>query len=95
MQLTEIVNNLHITEDKKLFFKAYKLWCNMLYGKYGISDVLLEVFIKDITEADKVFIHEDTVFAEGNGFKSVVINYANRTTSFFDGILNKFINENS
>lgn len=95
MQLTEIVNNLHITEDKKLFFKAYKLWCNILYNKYGISDELLEVFIKDITEADKVFIHEDTVIAEGNDFRTVVINSCNRTATSFDGILNKFINENS
>ena len=94
MSITEIVNNLYITEDKELFFKAFNIWCNILYGKYRISDELLEVFIKDITETDIIYICEqNTVIVESNDFKSVVINYANRTTSFFDSKLNVFINE--
>ena len=96
MSITEIVDNLYMTEDKELFFKAYRLWCNILYGKYGISEELLEAFIKDIYEANKVYAHEDIVISESKRFISdVVINSCGKTTTGCDSKLKDFINENS
>lgn len=95
MSITEIVNNLYMTEDKELFFKAYRLWCNMLYGKYGISDELLEVFIKDITKSNNILYENKIIFAESKTFKTVVINAELRTSTSFDEKLKEFINENS
>lgn len=96
MSITEIVDNLYMTEDKELFFKAYRLWCNILYGKYGISEELLRAFIKDIYEANTLYIDkENLIMVKADGITNNPINKSCRTTYIFDNKLRKFINENS
>lgn len=100
MRIVDIIDLLK-DENKKLFNKAFNIWCNLIYEKDAVyTEELVTVFIKD-TSLDScctdIFIDEEEITVKNTKWFLMYLegdkqsNY--KLTMYYAEMLNNFIKE--